>query len=37
MPEATFTPELHKRWRAALAKHEPLRVGGKVVSRAGSC
>src|SRR6202795_2124871 len=35
MQPATFSPELRERWQAALAKHEPLRVGGKVVSARG--
>src|SRR5437762_12183271 len=35
MMDAVCTPELRKRWQAALAAYEPARVGGKVVSARG--
>jgi flagellum-specific ATP synthase len=35
MAFATFTPDLRNRWRTTLDAHEPMRVGGKVVSARG--
>src|ERR1700693_3390405 len=35
MDPLTFSPDLRKRWQTALGAHDPLRVGGKVISARG--